>query len=100
ARERAERESLRRAAPVEETPATETPGSRLWVPPNQKTGGWRDREAGKKTGDSAPPLNGARDRERDRDSANASPAPAGERRKLAIAPRTLPKEEIPVPPQL
>ena len=98
ARERAERETLRRAAPVEEAPATETPASRPWAPP--KAGGWRDREAGKRPGDSAPPLNGARDRERDRGSANASPAPAGERRRLPLAPRTLPKEDIPVPPQL
>ncbi|KAG0639632.1 hypothetical protein HOY80DRAFT_1044367 [Tuber brumale] len=98
ARERAERETLKRATPAEETPTTEVPGPRSWVP---KTGGsWRDREAGKKTGDSAPPLNGARDRERDRDSSNAPPAPTSERRKLNIAPRTLPKEDIPVPPQL
>ncbi|PWW75327.1 hypothetical protein C7212DRAFT_345323 [Tuber magnatum] len=99
ARERAERESLRRAAPAEEAPATEAPGSRSWAA-NPKAGGWRDREQVKRTGDPAPPLNGARDRERDRDSANASPAPAGERRRLNIAPRTLPKEDIPVPPQL
>ena len=103
ARERAERESLRRAAPVEEAPATEAPGPRTWAP--AKAGGWRDREAGKRPGDSAPPLNGAwdrdnRDRERDRGSANASPAPAGERKRLNVAPRTVPKEEIPVPPQL
>lgn len=100
ARERAERESLRRAAPApaEEAPATETPASRPWAP--TKAGGWRDREAGKKPGDSAPPLNGARDRERDRGSANASPAPASERKRLPLAPRTLPKEDIPVPPQL
>ncbi|PUU74519.1 hypothetical protein B9Z19DRAFT_1133227 [Tuber borchii] len=98
ARERAERESLKRAAPVEEAPATETPASRPWAP--VKAGGWRDREAGKRPSDSAPPLNGARDRERDRGSANASPAPAGERRRLPLAPRTLPKEDIPVPPQL
>jgi len=104
ARERAERESLKRAAPAEEAPATEAPGPRTWAPP-AKAGGWRDREAGKRPGDSAPPLNGARDRdnrdrERDRGSANASPAPAGERPRLNIAPRTIPKEDISVPPQL
>jgi len=98
ARERAERESLRRAPLVEEAPAAELPGPRAWVP--AKAGGWRDREAVKRPGDSAPPLNGARDRERDRGSASASPAPAGERRTLNLAPRTLPKEDIPVPPQL
>ncbi|RPB04907.1 hypothetical protein L873DRAFT_1786071 [Choiromyces venosus 120613-1] len=101
ARERAERESLKRAPlAAEQAPAAEASGTRPpWVI-SSKAGGWREREAGKRSGDSAPPLNGARDRERDRDSANASPAPAGERRKLNIAPRTLPKEDIPVPPQL
>lgn len=97
-----EREGPRRVPTVpvsaHETPAAE-PVRRTIVP--TKPGGWRDREEARAA--SGPPNgsgDGGRIRDRERETGNTTPAPVGERKRLNLAGRTLPREDIPVPPQV
>ncbi|KAL7272419.1 eukaryotic translation initiation factor 3 subunit A [Rhizina undulata] len=78
------------AAAVEQTSESAT----AWRP----SGGWRERAAAKEARGSgtetptAPPVAST--------NGEATPAPSAERRRLNVAPRTLPKEDLPNPPRV
>lgn len=93
AREKADRETLKRAPVVEVASTDSGEATRRWAPPTARGGGWRDRVAAKGGDtDPTPPVNG---------SGAASTIAPTERRRLNVAPRTAPivREDAPPPPQ-